>query len=238
MRTIFTIFSKEFKSYFLSPIAYVFITVYIVLTNFLFFQTFFFEGYASMRSYFEILPWLLLVFIPAITMRSWSEEKKNKSLELLLTWPVKDGEVVTGKFLAAFTFYAFTLLLSITVPITVHMLGNPDTGVIIGSYMGALFLGASYIAIGMWISSITENQIIAFIGTIVLIVLFLMIGNGLVTNFIPESWVNIFTYLGLSTHFESISRGVIDSRDIVYYSSLIFFFLFLNIQSLESRKWD
>lgn len=238
MRTVLTILSKEFKSYFLSPIAYVFITVYIMLTNFLFFQNFFLDGVSSMRAYFEILPWLLLVFIPAVTMRCWSEEKKNKSLELLLTWPVKDGEVVAGKFLAALGFYAFTLLLSISVPITIAILGNPDMGVIVGSYIGSLLLGACYIAIGMWISSLTENQIIAFIGTIVTIVLFLMIGTGVVTNFIPESWVNLFAYLGLTTHFESISRGVIDSRDIIYYGSLIFFFLFLNIQSLESRKWE
>ncbi len=143
-----------------------------------------------------------------------------------------------GKFLAALSFYVVTLVLSLTAPITVNILGNPDSGVLIGSYMGSLFLGASYIAIGMWISSLTENQIIAFIGTIVVILLFLMIGNPVVINFVPKSLITLCAYLGMTTHFESISRGVIDSRDVVYYGSVIFFFLFLNIQSLESRKWD
>ncbi len=238
MSDIFTIFKKEFKSYFLSPIAYVFITVYLVLTNFMFFQSFFLVNQADMRGYFSILPWLFLIFIPAVTMRSWAEERRTKTIELLLTWPVTDKAVVLGKFFAALAFLALALLLSFTVPVSIAILGNPDGGVIIGSYVGALFLGASYIAIGMWVSSITENQILAFMGTIIVTLILLLIGNSFVTSFVPANLVGIFSYIGISTHFESISRGVVDSRDVVYYLSVIGLFLFLNVISLESRKWE
>jgi ABC-2 type transport system permease protein len=235
---IFIIFKKEFKSYFLSPIAYVFITVYLVLTNFLFFQSFFLANQADMRSYFSLLPWLFLVFIPAITMRSWAEEKKTKTIELLLTWPVKDSSIVMGKFFAALAFLALALVMSFTVPVSIAILGNPDGGVIVGSYLGSLLLGASYISIGLWVSSLTENQILAFIGSIIIILFFLLIGTSLVTSFVPSQFVDILAFIGITTHFESISRGVIDSRDIIYYLSVIGLFLFLNVQSLESRKWE
>ncbi|MGM0461140.1 MAG: ABC transporter permease subunit [Fibrobacterota bacterium] len=237
MSAMTPILLKELKSYFLSPIAYVFTSVYLILTNFLFFQTFFIRNIASMRTYFEIIPWVFILFLPAITMRSWAEEQKNRTLELLLTWPVTDSAIVMGKFLAALAFLCITLLLSLTVPITIMLLGNPDTGVIIGSYTGTILLGAAYIAIGMWVSSLTENQIIAFIGSAVFILIFMLIGNDIVTSFIPGSLVPLFSYLSITNHFQSISRGVIDSRDIIYYLSVIGFFLFLNIQSLEKRKW-
>jgi ABC-2 type transport system permease protein len=238
MQNILAIFKKEFKSYFLSPIAYVFITVYLVVTNFLFFQGFFIVNQADMRGYFGLLPWMFLFFIPAITMRIWAEEKKMKTLELLLTWPVSDLEIVIGKYLASFCFFAITVLLSITVPITIGILGNPDGGVIVGGYLGSLLMGGAYLAIGLWVSSLTENQIIAFIiGVVVTFVLFI-IGNPFVTMVAPSAVVPFLTYMGLGNHFESIGRGVIDSRDVLYYASVIGFFLFLNIFSIESRKWE
>lgn len=191
-----------------------------------------------MRGYFSLLPWLYLIFVPAISMRSWAEEKKIKTLELLLTWPINDVEVVIGKFLASFCFLAISLLLSITIPISIAILGNPDGGAIVGGYIGGLFLGGAYLAIGLWISSLTENQIVAFIMGVVITFLFFMIGNPFVTMLAPAPLVPLFNYLGLGNHFESIGRGVIDSRDIIYYISLIGFFLFLNVRSLESRKWE
>ena len=238
MKGMITIFFKELKSYFVSPIAYIFIIVYLILTNFLFFQTFFINNQAEMRSYFELLPYIFLIFVPAITMRTWAEEKRSKTFELLLTLPLKDAIIVAGKFFAALTFLTITLIFSLTVPVTVAILGNPDIGVIIGGYFGAIMLGAAYISIGMWISSLTENQIIALIGGVVVILLFLIIGHPLVVYFVPSELVNILTYIGLAGHFESICRGVIDSHDVVYYCSVIAFFLFLNVQSLESRKWE
>jgi len=238
MEKILAIFKKEFKSYFVSPIAYVFITVYLVISSFLFFQTFFINNQADMRGYFQFLPWIFLFFVPAITMRSWAEERKAKTLELLLTWPVSDFEVVAGKFLAAFGFLAVGILLSMTIPITIMIIGKPDLGPIMGGYLGALLMGGAYLAIGMWISSYTENQIIAFILGVVATFVFFIIGSPFIVVFAPNVLAPLFTFLGLGTHFESIERGVIDSRDIIYYCSIVGFFLFLNIQSLASRKWE
>lgn len=238
MQKVLTIFKKEFKAYFLSPIAYVVITVYLVVSNFLFFQGFFLINQAEMRGYFGLLPWIFLFFIPAVTMRIWAEEKKVKTLELLLTWPLRDTEVVLGKFLACFAFLGVAVLLSVTVPITVAFLGNPDPGPIIGGYIGSLLMGGAYLAIGLWVSSLTENQIVAFIlGVVVTFVLFI-VGNPFVTVVAPSFLVPLFNYLGLGNHFMSISRGVLDTRDVVYYLSIIGFFLFLNVRSLESRKWE
>jgi ABC-2 type transport system permease protein len=238
MNNVLAIFKKEFKSFFISPIAYVFITVYLVITNFLFFQGFFLINQADMRGYFGLLPWVFLFFVPAITMRTWAEEKKIKTLELLQTWPVSDAEVVLGKFFASFSFLALTILLSITVPITVFVLGSPDPGPIIGGYLGALLMGAAYLALGLWISSLTENQIVAFIIGVVATFLMFMLGEEFFTLMMPASIVPVLSYLGLGNHFQSIQRGVVDSRDIIYYLSVIGFFLFLNVQSLASRKWE
>ncbi len=238
MKSILTIMKREFHAYFLSPIAYIFLSLYLVLTNFLFFQGFFIAGEASMRNYFELLPWLLLLFLPAITMRSWAEERKNRTLELLLTWPIKDSEVVSGKFFASFLFLALALLLSGTVPISVMLIGNPDEGIMIASYIGALFLGGAYIAVGMAVSSFTENQIVAFIGTVVLLLVGILLGHEGVIAFVPSSVAPILSGLSLEAHFNSIARGVLDSRDIIYYLSVIGLALFFNTQSLESRKWE
>jgi ABC-2 type transport system permease protein len=238
MDNVLAIFKKEFKSFFISPIAYVFITVYLVVTNFLFFQGFFIINQADMRNYFGLLPWIFLFFVPAITMRSWAEEKKVRTLELLQTWPVSDVQVVLGKFLASFLFLAISILLSLTIPITIFVLGSPDPGPIIGGYLGALLMGAAYLAIGLWVSSQTENQIVAFILGVVATFILFIIGNQFVTLAAPAAVVPVLSFLGLGNHFESIQRGVIDSRDIIYYASVIGFFLFLNIQSLGSRKWE
>lgn len=238
MNNVFTFFKKEFTSYFISPIAYVFIVVYIVVTNFLFFQGFFIINQADMRGYFSLLPWVFLFFVPAITMRSWAEEKKVKTLELLLTWPVSDVEVVLGKFIASFCFLTTAILLSITIPFTIMALGEPDIGPIIGGYIGAILMGGAYLAIGLWVSSYTENQIIAFILGVVATFMLFMLGNPFVTMAAPSWMVPFLGYIGLGSHFESIQRGVVDSRDVLYYLSVIGFFLFLNVQSLESRKWE
>ncbi|HLV31171.1 MAG TPA: ABC transporter permease [Chitinispirillaceae bacterium] len=238
MNNIVAIFKKEFKSFFISPIAYVFITVYLVVTNFLFFQSFFLINQADMRGYFGLLPWIFLLFVPAVTMRSWAEEKKVKTLELLQTWPVSDMQVVLGKFLAALSFVTIAILLSFTIPVTISILGSPDPGPIWGGYIGAILMGAAYLAIGLWVSSYTENQIIAFIVGVVVTFLIFIIGSPFVTMAAPSWMVPALTYLGLGNHFESIERGVIDSRDILYYISVVGFFLFLNVQSLGSRKWE
>jgi ABC-2 type transport system permease protein len=237
MKTILTIFWKEFRGYFNSPIAYIFIISFLVFTSWLFFKGFFLMNQSSLRSFFSILPWVFLFLAPAVTMRSWAEEKKLGTIELLMTLPVKDYEVVLGKFLASFIFLIVTLLCSIPLPLTVMLVGNPDIGPIWGGYLGAFLMGGAYLAIGCFASSLTENQIVAFIIAIFLSFTLLIIGENLVIMNLPAALVPVFTFLGLGAHFESIGRGVIDSRDIIYYISIIGFFLFLNGLSVESRKW-
>lgn len=237
MRNTLAIFQKEFKSYFNSPIAYIFIITFILFSSWLFFRTFFLIGQAHLRPLFGILPWLFLILAPAITMRAWAEEKNLGTMEILMTLPIKDHEVVLGKFLASFLFIITTVLLTFPLPLTVYILGEPDTGTIVGGYLGACLMGGAYLAIGLFISSLTKNQIVAFIISIVICFALLIIGEDFVLMSIPSMIAPIFAYLGLGAHFESISRGVIDSRDLIYYFSVIGFFLFLNTLAIESRKW-
>ncbi len=237
MRNILTIFQKEFKSYFNSPIAYIFIITFILFSSWLFFRTFFLVDQAHLRPLFSIFPWLFLILAPSITMRAWAEEKKMGTIEVLMTLPLKDYEVVLGKFLASFFFMITTVVLTFPLAITVYSLGNPDTGSIIGGYMGAILMGGAYLSIGLFCSSLTKNQIVAFIISTVTCFILLIIGEDIVLMSAPDTFASLFSYLGLGTHFESISRGVIDSRDLIYYFSTIGFFLFLNTLALESRKW-
>lgn len=238
MLNIWTLFKKEFRSYFNSPIAYIVITVFLVLNSWLFFRGFFIINQADMRSFFALQPWFFLFFVPAVTMRLWAEEKRQGTFEILLTFPIKDWEIVAGKFLASFTFLAVAVLLTLSLPLTATYLGNPDTGPIIGGYMGVLLMGGAYLAIGLFASSITVNQIIGFIVGMAISFFFLIIGEHIVLFSLPSTLVPFFEYLGLGSHFASIGRGVIDTRDIVYYLSLILFFLLLNAQVIASRKWS
>lgn len=237
MNRFASIFKKEFFGYFNSPIAYVYLFVYIGLTNWLFFKTYFLGGQASMRSYFGILPILFLFFVPAVTMRLWAEERKSGTIELLFTLPIRVQDVVLGKFLAAYAFLCVSLLLSLSVPISVAISGDPEWGPIVGGYIGAFLMGGAYLAIGMFVSNLTENQIIAFIlGVVVTFILYIM-GSPIVTFSMPNFLVPFFTFLGLGNHYESVGRGVLDSRDFAYYLSMMGVFLFLNYYFIENRKW-
>jgi len=237
MAHIFAIIKKELKNYFNSPLAYIFISIYLVVSSWLFFRSFFIQNQANMRSYFYLIPWLFLFLIPAITMRLWAEEKKSNTQELLFTWPIKDYEAILGKFLASFIFLAITLSLSLTLPITIANIGGLDWGIVIASYLGTLFLGAAFLAIGLYISSLTDNQIIAFILAVAISFVLFIIGENFVLYALPNFLINFASYLGLGNHFASINRGVLDSRDIIYYLSIIGFFLYLNTRQIESRKW-
>ncbi len=237
MRDIIAIMKKEFRSYFDSPIAYIFTSVFLVLSGWLFYKNFFLANYASLRILFDLMPWLFLFFVPAVTMRLWSEEKKLGTMELLMTLPLKDSDVVLGKFLASFLFLSITTLLTFPLVISTFALGNPDFGPIIGGYLGAILMGGAYLSIGMFASSLTENQIISFILGVVLCFTLLIIGENFVLSTMPLSIVPLLQYLSLGAHFDSIGRGVIDTRDLIYYLSVISFFLFLNTRSLASRSW-
>lgn len=237
MKDVWIIFKKEFRAYFSSPIAYIFITVFLVLMNWLFFRGFFIVKQASMRTFFNLIPWVFLFFIPALTMRLWSEEKKEGTLELIMTMPIHDLSIILGKFFASFALLFLTILFTLTIPVTLYFIGNIDTGQFIGQYIGTIFLGASFIAIGLYISSLTENQIIAFIVTVVISFVFVIIGAPFVVNFLPDFLTPIFKYISLSVHYESLGRGVIDTRDVLYFLSLIILFIYMNLKSIESRKW-
>lgn len=237
LRTIYVLFKKELMSYFNSPIAYIFIGVFLVVGNWMFFKSFFLIGQISMRGYFDLLPWIFLFLSPALTMRLWAEEKKSGTIEFLLTLPVTDWQVVWAKFLGALSFMFIALLLSISLPISLAFLGNLELGPVIGSYLGSLLLGGSYLALGLFISSLTKNQIIAFVLALVACFVFFIIGTEFVLIGVPKFIVPFFKFLGLGSHFYNIAKGVIDSKDIIYYGSFIFLFLWLNARVIESRGW-
>ncbi len=237
MKNVWTITRKEFRTYFDSPIAYVFITAYLLLVNFLYLWTFFVVGQADMRPFFGFMPFILLFFVPSISMRQWAEERKMGTLEILLTTPVREMDVVLGKFFASMGLLVMMLLLTFNIPILLSYLGSPDWGVIICGYLGSLLMGASYMAIGLFASSLSENQIVAFIVSIAICTVMLILGEWFFLMLVPDMLVPVFDYLGLGTHFESMGRGVIDSRDIVYYLSVIGVFLYLNVNTVENRSW-
>ena len=237
MNNVFAIARKEFKEYFGSPMAYIFITVFLLLVNFFYVWFFFIQGQAEMRSFFGPMPYLFLFMIPAVTMRLWAEERKMGTLEVLMTLPVREAEVVLGKFLASLGLLTVMLALTFNVPVLVSALGDPDWGTIICGYLGCLLMGASFLAIGLFASSLSENQIVAFILGIGICAAMLIVGETFFLLFIPDILVPFFDYLGLGTHFESIGRGIVDTRDIVYYLSVIGVFLFLNLITVENRSW-
>jgi ABC-2 type transport system permease protein len=239
MARIAAIFTREFRGYFNSLMAYFFIVVFLGVVNFIFIWFILLpSGQARMQEYFEFFIYGLWIFVPAITMRAWAEEKKLGTLELLLTLPVKDHEAVLGKYLAALCFLSFVLLLSLTVPLCVALLGDPDPGPIIGGYVGLFLLGGAFIAVGTAISSMTENQFIAFLLTVLVCVALLSIEELFTMLPLPGFIAFLVQFLDVGRHFDSIGRGVIDSRDVIFYLCLIAFFLFLNIRSVESRKWS
>lgn len=235
-KAIYILFKKELAHYFNSPIAYIFIGVFLIVGNWLFFKSFFINGQASMRDFFMLLPWIFLFLAPALTMRLWAEEKKTGTEELLLTLPITDWQAVLAKFFGGLVFLFITLLCSLTLPITISYLGNIDLGPIVGGYLGALFLGGAYLAMGLFISSQTNNQIIAFILSIVSCFAGFIIGAEFVLASSPKFLQGVMKFLGLGSHFSSIARGVIDSKDVIYYFSFIFLFLWLNVLKLELRN--
>lgn len=235
MQNIKTIYLKELKSYFNSPIAYIIMIVFLAIVGWFFTSSFFTNNISSMRSMFDIVPFVFLFFIPAITMRSFSEEKKQGTIELLLTKPVTDMELVVGKFLSAFMLMIIALLPTLIYLIVTIYVGKIDAGPVIGGYIGLILLGAVYIGIGIFTSSLTENQVVAFITSFIIVFALFMMGKILMQ--ISPSLVSAVEYISTDYHFSNISRGVIDSRDLIYYFSMIFFTIFLTKVSLESRRW-
>ena len=226
---------REIRTYFNSAVAYIVVTVFTVLTGYLFFTQLFVEKQADMRGFFNIMPLLFMFMVPAITMRLLADEKSSGTLELLITMPVRDWEVVVGKFLAAMALLCTAIGLTLVFAFTVRGLGPLDRGPAIGGYLGLVLMGGAYVAIGVMASSLTRNSIVSFI--LAFAICFALFLLGKLTQFLPHSWQALVSYLAIDGHFENIGRGVIDTRDLIYYFSVIGVGLLIATLSLESRRW-
>jgi len=235
-----SIMRKELACYFGSPMALIFVGTFLIITLFSFFwvDTFFARGIADVRPLFRWMPLLMILLVAALTMRQWSEEQRSGTLEILLTLPVSPLCLVVGKFLAVMTLVLVALGVTVFLPITVSMLGNLDWGPVFGGYLAAVLLAAAYAAIGLFVSSRTDNQIVAFILAALLCGLFYLVGSPGLTDFFSEGVAEVLRAIGSGSRFESIQRGVVDLRDLVYYLSLTGIFLTLNFLSLESKRWS
>ena len=236
MRIITQITLKELKDHFFAPSAYIFIVVFLILSFWIFLSDFFVRGEANLRLFFDWAPIFLLIFIPAVAMGEWADEKKQGTLESLLTLPLRDVEVVTGKFAATFLFLLVVFFFSLPLAAVVGFLGEPDWGLVAAGYLGLALLGAAYLAISLFISSLTPNAIVAFILSFLALFVLYLIGEPIFLSYTPDFLAPLLTLLGLGRHFESIGRGLIDSRDLLYYVTVVGFFLFLNVLSVSSRK--
>jgi len=242
MKNVWAIFKRELRAYFATPVAYVFIVIFLFLTGIF---TFYLGGLyerdqADLEPFFRFHPWLYLFLIPAIAMRLWSEERKTGTIELLMTLPITLGEAVLGKFLAAWCFTAIALALTFPMWLTVNYLGDPDNTVIMFGYLGSLLMAGGFLAIGSCISALTKNQVIAFVISVVICFAFIVSGTLIVLDFFrawaPQTIVDAVSSFSFLTHFDSIKKGVIDVRDIVYFASLIAFWLYANTLAINVKK--
>ena len=242
MNPVLVIFRRELRSYFATPLAYVFIVIFLVLASVFTFQVggFFERGQADLQPFFRWHPWIYLVLIPAISMRLWAEERNSGSIELLMTLPLQLWQAVLGKFLAAWCFSGVALLLTFPIWITVNFLGSPDNGAILAAYFGSWLLAGGFLAIGTCLSAATRNQVIAFVTAALAGLLFLLSGFPLVLDFVrgvlPSALVDAVASLSFLTHFDAISKGVIDLRDLVYFGALIGFWLAATALVLDMKK--
>jgi len=236
------ILKRELYGYFSTPVAYVFIVIFLFLTGiFSFYLGAFYErGQADLEPFFRFHPWLYLFLMPAIAMRLWSEERKSGTIELLMTLPLSITDAVIGKFLAAWCFTAIALLLTFPMWLTVNYLGDPDNTVIFAGYIGSLLMAGGYLAVGSCISALSKSQVIAFVVSVVICFLFILSGFPLVLDFFqgwaPQALIDVISSISFLTHFDSIKKGVIDLRDIIYYLVFITFWLYANVVVVDSRK--
>ena len=244
MKNTLTLFKRELSGYFATPVAYVFIGIFLILNGWL---TFYLGGFyenerADLSAFFNFHPWLYLFLIPAVSMRLWAEERKTGTIELLMTLPVTLGQAVLAKFLAAWAFTAIALFLTFPMWLTVLYLGKPDNGVILASYVGSFLMAGGYLAIGACISAVTKNQVIAFVLSLMLCLVFILAGFPMVLDAVsgwaPNAVVDTVRSFSFLTHFNSITKGVIDARDFLFFGSLIALCLFANAILLDLKKAD
>jgi ABC-2 type transport system permease protein len=239
---LLAVFERELQGYFATPLAYVFIVVFLFATSlFTFYVGGFFEaGRAELDAFFAFHPWLYLFLIPAVSMRLWAEERKTGTLEILMTLPIPVWATVLGKYLAAWAFAGIALALTFPVWITVNLLGDPDNGIILASYVGSFLMAGAYLAIGAAISAMTQNQVVAFVVSVVVCFLFMVSGLTLVLDFVaawaPQFLTETVASFSFLNHFEAIRKGVIDLRDAAYFLTLIAFWLFVNLTLVNARR--
>ncbi|MEZ4743967.1 MAG: ABC transporter permease [Bdellovibrionota bacterium] len=242
MKQFIPIFKREFLGYFRSPVAYVFMVIFLLASmGFTFFIGSFYESnQASLQSFFVYLPWLYLVLVPAVGMRLWAEERKSGTIELLFTLPVTMLEAVLAKFAAGWAFLGISLLLTFSIIITVNYLGDPDNGVIAAGYFGSFLMAGSFLGITCWTSAMTKNQVVSFILSVVICFVLVLLGWGVFTNmmanFLPAWLIDLISSFGFMSHYSSISKGLIDPRDLIYFLSVIVISLALNKITLEAKK--
>lgn len=231
------IYRKEMAVFFNSPVAYIVLAVFAVMTSIFFSNTFFLNNQSDLRPLFEVVPWVFMFFVPAITMSLVARERQSGTLEFLVTLPVTDSQIIIGKFLAAFTLVATALGFSLVHFFTLIAVGkHVDVGAVLCGYFGLLLVGALYCAIGIFCSTVTDNQISAFILTLLIITVFFFFFGKMVT-FVPAFLAGLVQYMSVNHHLEGISRGVMDSRNLLYFGSGIAFFLLVSTRLLEMRKW-
>ncbi|WPB84005.1 ABC transporter permease subunit [Sediminicoccus rosea] len=243
MRPALTVARREFAAYFATPVATVFIVIFLVLSGALTFTLggFFGRGQADLIPFFSFIPWLFLFLVPALTMRLWAEERRLGTIELLLTLPITAGQAVVGKFLAAWAFCAVALALTFPLVITVNLLGEPDNGVILTGYLGCFLVAGAYLAVGAAISAVTRNQVIAFVLAVAGCFLFAAAGSPVVTEFLSSQFpvlAEVARGMSVSERINGFTRGVISARDFVFFASFIAFWLFVNTVILEHKKAD
>jgi ABC-2 type transport system permease protein len=242
MDKISIIFKRELSGYFTTPIAYVFLVIFVFLGGVFAFDLgdFFDRGQADLTVFFNFHPWLYLFLIPALSMRLWAEERRGGTIELLLTLPVTVWQAVLGKYLAALVFTGIALGLTFPMWLSVNYLGDPDNGVIAAGYVGSLLMAGAFLSIGSCLSAVTRNQVIAFVLTAVVCLAFVLSGFPLVLQFFsgwaPDFVMSIVSSFSFLSHFQSITKGVIDVRDVIYFVSLIAFWLFANVAIIEWKK--
>jgi ABC-2 type transport system permease protein len=242
MKPVYFILRRELESYFATPIAYVVLVIFLIMANlFAFWLGGLYErGQADLAPFFNFMPWLYLFLIPAISMRLWAEERRNGSIELLLTLPVTLWQAVLGKFFAAWVFVGLALVLTFPLWITINYLGNPDNGAILAAYFGCFFIAGGFLAVGSFTSALSKNQLIAFLIAILICFLLLIAGFPMVTDWVsawlPQWLLDGVVSLSFLTHFENITRGVLDLRDVLYYALVTVFFLLASTVVLEARK--
>ena len=239
--TMFVI-RRELADYFATPVAYVFIVIFLALLGSLtfFMGSFFGRGQADLSAFFQFHAWVYMLLIPAISMRMWAEERKSGTIELLMTLPLSLKQVVIGKYLAAVIFTAITLALTFPFWMTVNYLGNPDNGIILAGYVGSLLMAAGFLAVGSFISALTKNQVVAFVMTTAVCFVLIASGTPIVLSFFsgwaPKIVVEFISSLSFLTHYADISKGVLDLRDLIYFLSLIAVFLFANMLAVDRLK--